>query len=233
MAKFCKKCGTQLADEAIFCPNCGAAQTPAAPQPQPQPQVQPQQQVPQQQQPQFQPQQVPPQQPPKPQRSGPSIFNKEDIGFKGSDFPKNPIKEFISGDLSRFSIIVLFLAISAFFFSLLDFFGRGGSMRRAELALSNMGGFAAFRVIFMILVICSVVWLMFKMFIKKTTWFDTLVLAGTSALWCLLYLIETIVVCARARSGITFAAVLFFILALTAIAAGVLPLIIRIIRKNK
>ena len=58
---YCKNCGAQLPDNAVFCTECGAQQ--AAPQPQPQPQPQPTYQQPQQpvyqqpvyQQPQYTP----------------------------------------------------------------------------------------------------------------------------------------------------------------------------------
>ena len=33
MAKFCEKCGTPMEDEAVFCPNCGAAAAPAVEKP--------------------------------------------------------------------------------------------------------------------------------------------------------------------------------------------------------
>ena len=225
MAKFCKKCGAQLADEAVFCPSCGAAQGPVAPQPQqqvpPQPQPQPQ---PQYQQPQPQPQ-------PKPQKTGAPVICVSDIGFKKEDLRFNPIKETISGDLSRYSVFALFLTLFAFFFSLLDLFGRGASMRMAEVSL-RLGPLPAFRHILMVLFITSIVWVMFKMFLKKPNYFDHLILAGASALWFLINMIEMIVVGAKTGSGITFAAILFYLCIITAIAANVLPLILRIIRKK-
>ncbi len=64
MAKYCHKCGTQLADDALFCPSCGEAVT-AEPQPEQAPQQTPPQSAPgyQQTPPQSNPgyQQTPPQ----------------------------------------------------------------------------------------------------------------------------------------------------------------------------
>ena len=104
-------------------------------------------------------------------------------------------------------------------------------MRVAELSF-GFRGYGVFRTVIMVVFITSVVWVMFKMFIKKVNYFDMLVLACGSALWFLVNLIETIIVGVRARSGITFAAILFFIFILTAIAAGILPFILKITKKK-
>ena len=227
MAKFCKKCGTQLADEAVFCPNCGAAQNPAAPQ-QPQQQESPQPQ-PQPQQPQPQPQPQPQAQ--KAPKSGNPVFAASDIGFKGADFPKHPVKEFVAGDLSRFSIVALFLTLSSFFLSMINIFSRGG-MSASMLTAFTLGGYGAlhaFHTIFMIILISAIVWLLFKMFLKRVTWFDLAVSSCALTFWFLINMIGMIVL----RGGISFAGVLFYLVVLAAIAVNIFPLIIRIIRKGK
>ena len=242
MAKFCKKCGAQLADEAAFCPKCGAVQGPVAPQQEQVPQQpqyrqpqQPQYQQPQYQQPQVQPQ---PQPQPKPKKAGPPVIAVSDIGFKKDDFKFNPVKDTIAGDLSRYSVLALLLSLFMFFLSIIDVFrnrfGVGtASMRNVEQEM-NLTALAVFRTIFMILFIASVVWLMFKMFLKKANYFDLLILAGTSCLWFLINMIGMIVVASKGRGviGLSFAGVLFYIIAITAIAACVLPFIFRIIRRK-
>ncbi|MBR3700097.1 MAG: zinc ribbon domain-containing protein [Bacteroidales bacterium] len=65
--KYCANCGTQLADDARFCHNCGH-QVEMVAQPQPQPQPQPQYQQVQYQPPQYQ-------QAPQPQYRQPVINN--------------------------------------------------------------------------------------------------------------------------------------------------------------
>ncbi|MBR6915773.1 MAG: zinc ribbon domain-containing protein [Clostridia bacterium] len=232
MAKFCKKCGAQLADEAAFCPKCGAVQGPVAPQQEqvpPQPQAQPQPQPQYQQQPQAQPQ---PQ--PKPQKSGNPVISASDIGFKKEDFKFNPVKDTIAGDLSRYSVLALFITLSAFFFSLINVFANrfsSASMLDAETGL-GLGALSVFRHIFMVIFITAIVWVMFKMFLKKVNYFDLLILAGASCLWFLINMIGMIVVGVRASIGVSFAGVLFYFFIITAIAANVLPLIFRIIRRK-
>ncbi len=238
MAKFCKKCGAQLADEAAFCPKCGAVQGPVTPQqdqvpPQPQYQQpqQPQYQQPQYQQPQVQPQ---PQPQPKPKKAGPPVIAVSDIGFKKDDFKFNPVKDTIAGDLSRYSVLALFITLAAFFFSIINVFSNGftsASMHDAETGL-GLGALSVFRHIFMVLLITSIVWVMFKMFFKKVNYFDLLIVAGTSTLWFLINMIGMIVVGARTSIGISFAGVLFYIFIITAIAANILPFIFRIIRRK-
>ena len=229
MAKFCKKCGAQLADEAAFCPKCGAVQGPAAPQQEqvpPQPQAQPQPQY-QQPQPQAQPQ-------PKPQKTGTPVISGSDIGFKKEDFKFNPVKDTIAGDLSRYSVLALFITLAAFFFSLINVFANrfsSASMLDAETGL-GLGALSVFRHIFMVIFITAIVWVMFKMFLKKVNYFDLLILAGASCLWFLINMIGMIVVGVRASIGISFAGVLFYFFIITAIAANVLPLIFRIIRRK-
>ncbi|MBR3423871.1 MAG: zinc ribbon domain-containing protein [Clostridia bacterium] len=225
MAKFCKKCGAQLADEAAFCPKCGAVQGPVTPQQeQVPPQAQPQ---PQYQQPQAQPQ-------PKPQKTGTPVISGSDIGFKKEDFKFNPVKDTIAGDLSRYSVLALFITLSAFFFSLINVFANrfsSASMLDAETGL-GLGALSVFRHIFMVIFITAIVWVMFKMFLKKVNYFDLLILAGASCLWFLINMIGMIVVGVRASIGVSFAGVLFYFFIITAIAANVLPLIFRIIRRK-
>ena len=229
MAKFCKKCGAQLADEAAFCPKCGSAQDPVAPRPQEQVPPQPQPQVPPQPQPQAQPQ---PQ--PKPKKTGTPVISASDIGFKKDDFKFNPVKDTIAGDISRYSVLALFITLAAFFFSIINVFANrftSASMHEAEVGL-NLGALSVFRHIFMVIFITAIVWVMFKMFLKKVNYFDLLVLAGACALWFLINVIGMIVVGVRASIGISFAGVLFYIFIFTAMAANVLPLIFRIIRRK-
>ena len=226
MAKFCKKCGAQLADEAVFCPKCGTAQNPVAPQTQ--------DQVP----PQAQPQPAPQAQPqPKPQKTGTPLFSAADIGFKKEDFKFNPIKETITGNLSRYSIFALFVTISFFFFSLLNVVrvrgvGRTATLQSAAVELAPVSN--VFRTIFMVLFIFSIIWFMFRMFLKRVSWFDHLVLGAGSCLYLFMTIIAMIVVGARAggMAGLSFAGVLTIILGITAIAAGILPMIFKIIRKK-
>ena len=225
MAKFCKKCGSQLTDEAVFCPNCGTAQGPVAPQ---QGQVPPQPQVqPQYHQPQVQPQ-------PQPKKTGVPLISASDVGFKKEDFRFNPIKETVSGDLSRYSVFALFITLSAFFFSLLNVFANrflSVSMYDAEVNL-GLGALTAFRVIFMVIFIASIVWVMFRMFLRKTNYFDMLVLACGSSLWFLINMIGMIVIGVKGSIGLSFAGVLFYFFIITAIGAGILPTILRIIKKK-
>ena len=84
----------------------------------------------------------------------------------------------------------------------------------------------------MVIFITAIVWVMFKMFLKKVNYFDLLILAGASCLWFLINMIGMIVVGVRASIGISFAGVLFYFFIITAIAANVLPLIFRIIRRK-
>ncbi len=250
MAKFCKKCGAQLADEAIFCPKCGSVQSPSAPQPQgqvpPQPQPRPQPQA-QYQQPQAQYQQpyaaqpYPAGQPVPAVRKEPAVSFGE-LGFKKTDFKFNPIKELKSGDLSRYSVFALFLSITALFFSLLNVISTGLAAYWDEIPSGVTLHFAefysekfvatTFRVIFMILFILSIVWVVFRMFLKKSGVLDLLIMAGTATLYFITVLVSVISVCSRSVLTVSFAGILFFLFIFSAIAACVLPLIFKLINKK-